>query len=286
MKRKRTVVVIPADTHSGSLGGLMLPVPWNVEGGGTYHPNEMQKTIAAQWAEGWEQVRDLRKGARLVVIHNGDAIEGNHHTTTEIISKRTDEHEGLHIAAMDWALKTAKFGKGDLLYYTRGTDSHVGKSEDRIASDLGAVPFIAGTPDQQYKDAKHAWPHLTIRIDDCLFDIGHKGWNPGNRIWTQGNGLNYTARDVYFRCLEYSQPMPRFVIGAQYHQYGRGRFDGEHGTIEVISLPCFQAKSEWAHQAARNKLTHIGLWWVILEEGQEPEPGMARIMVGNKVVEV
>ena len=126
---RRTIVAVPSDTQCGSVYGLMPAGEWSLAEGGSYIPNELQDLIWKQWVECWGVVRALRDevpNTRLIVAHNGDAVEGFHHGTTEIVSLSVGEHERIHLAVMDSALEIAGYdGEAvDLLYYVAGWEPY------------------------------------------------------------------------------------------------------------------------------------------------------------------
>lgn len=267
--RRRTVLPIPADTHGGGTTALMMPGGWNLPDGGTHYPSKAQRIVSRQWEQGWGRVRELRKRSRLVVAHAGDAVEGDHHNTHQIIHKSVDIHEEIHTDCMDWGLQTAKFNskRGDLLYYVHGTLAHNGTgSENNIAKDLDAVPYIEGTPERKFRDASYVFPHLKLNVNGVLFDIAHHGPTAGTRIWTQGNSLRATIKDIYYRCLDKKMPIPRYWIRAHYHEFAHEIYSGSQGTIEGFILPAFQLKTHYGHRVANHKLADIGMLIVVVEE--------------------
>ena len=109
---KPTVVIVPADGHSGSPFGLMKLEPWQLADGGTYHPRQSKshQVIWEQFAEVAELIRNKFRKYRKIVVFDGDAVEGNHHHTVQMITPRVEEQEGMHIAAMEWFLNRIRFG--------------------------------------------------------------------------------------------------------------------------------------------------------------------------------
>ena len=80
-KLNRTVLVVVADTHSGSSTGLLPKGNWTGLDGQTVQRSTGQRVLGQQWDECWERVAQLRKGARLVVVSS--ATSG----TTDLLVK-------------------------------------------------------------------------------------------------------------------------------------------------------------------------------------------------------
>lgn len=265
-KPQKTVLVVVADTHSGSSTGLLPPENWVGLDGQTVRLSTGQKVLWQQWEECWERVRQLRKGARLVVIHNGDAIDGKHHDTTQLVTSDIEEQKRMHLAAMDHALKVAQHNpKKDKLFYVFGTETHVGGAEDAIARDLGAEPLIMPTPANEWRDGCFIHYHLKLNINGVRFDIAHHGLPSGTRAWTKNNGLFYVAKSHYFDCIERDVQPFDYIIGSHLHEYITAMYEGIKGSTRAIMTPAFQLKTHFGHKVARNKLSSIGLVIIVIE---------------------
>jgi hypothetical protein len=125
--------------HSGSSNALFVNRLWQDENQ-NHTPNERQKDIYKVFEQCADYARDARKGKRLIVIHNGDAIEGVHHNSLQICVHNKASQAEIHTELMDTFLRRAKFEKkqGDRLFYVRGTETHVEDIEAEIAKDLDA----------------------------------------------------------------------------------------------------------------------------------------------------
>ena len=268
---KKTVIALPADEHCGSTTGLIKPGQWQKAEGGYHNPSENQILIWRQWDKAADLVLKLRHRARLIVANVGDAIDNHHHDTTQIITPRIDEQERIHTDVMDYFLGKVKFNqkKGDLLYYVEGTPAHVLKgaqAEERIARDLDAVPKSKGTPAHEYKDGRYTWDRLKLDINGVRLDIAHHpATGAGTRAWTKGNTLRSLLRSIYFDCLEYRQPIPRYWIRAHKHKYVPEIHRGAKGTIEGFILPSFQLRTEFVNRIASHELATIGMLIIVIE---------------------
>lgn len=278
-------MAIPSDTHCGSVVGLMPGAgSWVMANGGSYTRNKIQDIIYEQWLECWQMVADMRKRSRLVIIHAGDATEGIHHETTQIVSNRIDEQERIHVAAMLEAMKISKFNekRGDRMYYIGGTPTHVlpgQQSEERIARVLATVPKLPGN--NAGNDGRYLWDRWRMWINGVLFDVAHEGPHPGSRAWLRGNTLRWVLRSMYFDCLEHKLEMPRYWIRAHRHRWvPPERHRGEAGTIEGFLTPCFQGPTEYVFQRfSMEFLSHIGMLVFIVEPDGRTEWECNRVQV-------
>lgn len=257
------IIALCADTHCGSSLGLMQPGGFNLHDGGTYQASYLQRKIWDVWDESWQKIAKARKGRKLIVVHDGDATEGLHHGTTQLVSSRVDEHEQIHIDAMDHALKTAKFdaNKGDKLYYVAGTEEHAGKGseyEETIANDMDAIG-----PSKN----RHTWDVIKKSVNGVTVDISHHGGKVGRNVLTRENGLFQTIKNIYFECIDQKLPVPRYWIRAHYHQFVHAIYYGREATIEGIMLPSLQYKTGFVYKTKGDTylLPDVGMIWLFID---------------------
>jgi hypothetical protein len=265
----------------------MTPKPLIVGDEVTVSPSPAQKIIWKQWAHNWDLVAKERKNSRLIMVQNGDPVEGMHHQSPQVMTMREDEHVTIAIHAYDWAMKKAKYNpkKGDKYYQIAGTEAHGGtggRAEEALARDFrdrsdgqnGVVPqwekqiFIDGEPTLQ---AKYTWGRLLRKVNGVLFDIAHHGASVGKRAWTTSNSLMNTIKSIYFECLEKNQPIPRYWVRAHYHQYVHAYYEGKQGIIEGFVLPSYQLPgSAYVRKFNGGSLlmADIGMvYWVVEDNG-------------------
>lgn len=273
-KTYRTVVAVPADQQNGSSVGLPpSDKPWELEEGSDYAPSDEQKIIFQQWKECWHRVHQLRqqvRGTRLIIVNNGDAIDGNHHRTTQISSAKASEQIRMHIAAMDWALDHVKFGGRDRIYYIEGTEAHAGpghEHEETIARHFESVPYRKAKKFSRGKalDGRCLWPFLDLEVNGIPFRIQHHGGSIGRRTWTRPNGMNLLAADTYWKCLDLDLTIPRYVVYSHLHRYVSGRYVGNRRTVENFITPGFQGHTHHTKKLS-NDYPDIGMLIFVVEE--------------------
>lgn len=274
---RNTIIAIPSDLHCGSPVGLFPPIVWALSSGGQYAPNKLNDLSWQAWKESWLEIKEIREkiNARLIVVHNGDGVEGVHHRTTEVITYRIDEHERIHKACMTSALEIAGFNpeNGDSLFYVFGTPAHVGEggaSEENIAREMGAIPMIPPSPTSYYQDGVYLWDNLRLVVNNRLFDIRHQGPHPGGRPWLKGNNFLYMLRSVYLESLRVRGVLPDYVIRSHRHTWippvTYRDEDAVNGNVEITGFltPCFQAKTSYGHRVTWEHFTNIGMLYFIV----------------------
>lgn len=197
-----------------------------------------------------------------MVVHNGDAIENNHHMTTQIITPEVEEQKRIHLAAMDHALQKVNLRKDDKLFYVYGTTTHVHGSEDAIARDLDAEPLIKPTAANNWRDGRFVHHHLKLNINGVRFDIAHHGLNAGGRAWTKENGVAYAIKSMYFNALLGGYKPPDYVVRSHMHEFVTAEYNGE---IRGFITPAFQLKTHYGHRVANMKLSSIGMLIFVIE---------------------
>lgn len=262
--RQRTILAIPSDEHSGSSVGLMPGDGWLNSEGQMVYPNDIQKVIWNQWRECWEFVAELRgnNDTRVIVVNAGDAIDGVHHSTTQLVTFKVDEMARIHTTCMIDGLRTIDWDrdKGDDLFYVMGTESHNGHIEDQIARMMDATPAIPSS-DPEVDDGEYIWRKIKRRINGRYFNIAHEGPGAGSRAWLKGNIMRWVLDSMYWECLEYGLELPDYWVRAHRHQWIPPQyFSGEHGAVWGFLTPAFQAKTDYVYQKfSASEYSNIGM---------------------------
>lgn len=196
-----------------------------------------------------EYARDRRKGNRLIVVHDGDAIDGNHHGSLQAVTFDPAEQAEVHIELMDTFLRTANFtSKTDRLFYVSGTETHVGDGENGIAADLEA-------------EGGKVFDHLELEINGRLIWFVHHGPKRGKGA-LEGNALRNYLRDTYWDAKKINvQPPDMIVTGhvhtATYNNYVIREKDS-YRIIHGVICPSFQAKTRFTYKVAPIERNEIG----------------------------
>ena len=236
-----TLIVSLSDMHSGSTKALFLPRMVQFEHT-NYTPTPNQKQIYKHWMKCAEWVREHRQNKKLIIVNNGDAIEGIHHNTQEIVSYKWDDHVRVHCDLMDDFLQAVEFGSGDELHYVSGTESHVMDKEMEIAEDLGAT--------YQHE--------LKLIVNGKCIWYTHRGANPG---YSYGEGDSYRnwLKKIYWDLTQRRMPIPDMIVGSHYHHPIYNTYVHDYHTIHGIVLPSWQMKTRYAYGVSPFQVNQIGM---------------------------
>lgn len=259
------IIAAPSDTHTGATMGLN-PQDWLSFDGRIITHNALQEIIYAQWLEDWQRVAELRLQSttwpRLIVIHVGDAVDGDHHETTELVTARVDEQERMHVKVMGDALELAGFDttKGDELNYIAGSEAHTGEgasSEERIVRMLLGDNATGGTRVHRV---------LRRKINNVLIRATHHGPAVGGKIYNRSNPLRSHLTSEYYNWLECGEIIPRFYLCGHRHQFAHAAIENQLGQVvtDGFILPSFCFKGDYAQVVAPDSRPNIGMWLGII----------------------
>lgn len=260
----RKVIAIVSDDHSGH--PFALPPSedgWESADGQWIETNDWQKIIWNHWCESWDRVADYRRGGQLIVVHAGDAVEGVHHGSVQLVTQRIDEQERMHIAAMREGLRRSKWrSKRDRLIYIAGTRTHVGEgnsSTERIVRDLLGVDELDGTEVRQ---------RLLASANGQLFDIAHKGYALGGRSWTRTNSMRAWLESYWEDSLKHKVTMPRYVVRGHRHTYGYSELCDDAGVTvsEAFLMPSWKLVDDYVRSFAAEAVASIGMLVFVVED--------------------
>lgn len=192
----------------------------------------------------------------------GDPCDGDHHDTSELITRDTGQHVGIHTDAMNWALERLSPQK---LFYINPTETHNKPSlADDCAKDLGAVPFHAPTREDK-KDGKWTWPEMKFKVNGKSFYVVHQGATVSKAVWLEETGLYNELKRQYWRAAADKKCPPDYYICAHLHKY----ITVNYKKITGIILPALQAKTEYGHKVSSFQKSDIGMVIVVVRgDGQ------------------
>lgn len=148
------LLVVLSDLHCGSDVGL-LPAKVQLDDGQElgHGSNPWQKWLWAQWLAMQDWIKKVTADNVFAIIINGDAIEGIHHKSDEMVAAKILEH--CTIARM--ALAPIVDASAEV-YCTRGTECHTRDLETYLMRSLGrgkAHDFIQLNFNGVLVDARH-----------------------------------------------------------------------------------------------------------------------------------
>jgi len=229
------IAVGVSDMHTGSTVGL-CPPGVELDDGGTYKPSPPQRWLWRNWVSMWRDYGEMKRhtGLPLVVFINGDAGDGDHHDTPQIITRNPATQLRIAARVLEPVLDVA-----DVHFIIRGTEAHVGKSawiEELIAEDTGAVPCT---------DTMHSWWHLLAEIGGVTFDIKHHPESGSMRPWTKGAEANRMAAILLYQYAASGDRPPDIALRAHKHSFNDSGYN--HRT-RVFTTPAWQFDTAFVHR--------------------------------------
>ena len=257
---KPIVLAVVSDVHAGSTVAVAPPVV-RLDDGGEYRASKAQLWLWQCWQDYWKRVAEVRKEAKasLYTIFNGDLLDGDHHNTSQILSRNPEAQSAVLRACMEAPLSL----KPDKIFVVRGTEAHNGKSnagEEGVARrwrDDG-LPVVG---DDDTGTASH-W-HLRRIIGGVRLDVAHHG-RTGQRAHTEGNAANLYAHDILLHHAKDGDPHPDLVFRGHYH-----RFNDSYDMcpVRVVTTGAFQLATGYVHKVAPDSLATIGGAIVVIRDG-------------------
>ena len=237
------IVAVFGDTHIGGTTALCLP-EWQYDSGSfdengpiqaSYKASKEQLWILDCWYDYWNHVKKLAgKKYRIISIHLGDVVDGDHHQTVQAIPNVEDQES----LAVEILKPIANLGP---MYFIRGTGAHSGelsRSEVRISKELGAKTC--------------AW-ELLLKVNGIVLDLSHHG-RAGRRDWTSAGAASAAETVIDSAIAGYERP--RYVIRGHNHIIDDS---GEklEGT-RYIATPSWQLRTEYGYRVSPGKRSDIG----------------------------
>lgn len=251
MNSKDVIHVVVSDFHSGSNYALFLDRHWKGTKDANHHPSSKQIQIRKQFKNFCEEVKGIRKGKAVRLVHNGDAIDGDHHHSGDVCTLNVLDQADIHVELMEEMKKRIDWQRGDELYYTRGTQSHVNEMENYIGRETNAV----SDGDFFVHDI------LKLKTNGVESWFVHHGKGRGEGA-NEGNSVRNWLRGIFFDALRDKSPIPDIIYTGHVHDptYStyiwreKMKFKAMHGII----LPSWQMKTVYAHMVAPVSKNRIG----------------------------
>lgn len=253
----RDVWAIVSDLHCNSTLGLCPASGIQLDEGGWYQPSYAQKELWGCWEEYWKAVHGaLKAGDRLFVEINGDWVDGDHHNTSQIISRNMTSQARIAMATMQPALDLdpKKF------VVIRGTEAHVGSSacnEEALAEKLPAIG----------NDKTGTWSHWHWQCisEGVMMDFAHHG-SVGRLPHTRSNPAKLLACKIMAAAAKHGTRRPDVVYRSHMHQ--EADTWAEFPT-RVIQTRGWQLSTAFVERVAAGSLPEIGGIIQINEDGNK-----------------
>ena len=200
-------VIVLSDLHCGSSYGL-LPPGIKLQEGNIVEQNALQQYLWNCWEDWQRDFFDKHIGDEpFALVVNGDATEGVHHGTKEIVSPDPSDHRLIALHALAPLAE-----KAEHVFMVEGTDCHVGNSEHKLGYDLGAV-----------RPSRHsflgAWRTLRLKVHGCPCMFYHH-ISTTKRVYLEASQLSIELRNGQLEAVRAGFE-PHKVLGAAHrHRYG------------------------------------------------------------------
>lgn len=241
-----TIIAVVSDTQAGSYTAV-APLEYEVHTSGkaeekqTKQANKLQADLFEKWREWWGYVYTLAgiKGKtrkhRLVVVHLGDVIEGNHHGSTQLETEIPDQ------LIMAERLMDEPHNKSDIRVGIIGTEAHAGPN---------------GASEWEFYRAnnyQYIGEQLSIEVDGKLFDLAHHG-RASARPW--GSMAAGVATETALSYAQAGLRPPDYVLRGHVHRI-------DDSGVRVIGTrafmcPSWQFRTMFGYRVSTAKMTDIG----------------------------
>jgi hypothetical protein len=246
-------VICISDTHIGCRLGLLQPENVTTDEGLEIKPTPLQRVVWSWWEEFWnEWVPLVTRGEPFDLVHNGDAIDGVHHSSTTQITHSTQDQIKLAVNILKPAVEKC-WKSGGKYYHIRGTEAHVGKSaqdEEALAQQLGAVPNEIG---------QHARYELWKRVGYGLVHFLHHIGTTSSSAH-ESSAVNAELAAEFTEAARWGEEPPSVVVRSHRHRNIEVRIPTKKGFATATVTPAWQLKTPftWKIPGARLAPPQIG----------------------------
>lgn len=245
---KPIVLAVVSDVHCGSTVAAVPPEGVLLDDGGKYLPSKASLWLWENWCAYWDVVKAhvTEVGGELWNVFNGDLVEGDHHGTTQIVSKNPEPQNYLthRVFGVAQALQPKH------TFIVRGTEAHVGPAgatEEAFARSLKAE----ANPETR----KWSWWHLRLTPHGCLMDFQHHPTARGSLPWTGPQMAQRMAFRIWTEHKLRDLPAPKLAIRSHLHVT---RDSGDAYPTRAIITPAWQLKTAHAHKVASDSIADVG----------------------------
>lgn len=250
MDRIKLAVVV-SDLHCGSDVGL-LPLGAVTEKGNAIGQNLCQQWLWSKWEEMLESVGSIVGDDPFALLINGDATEGIHHHSTEIVSAKISEH--LQFAEQALAPLAQRAAH---VFVSKGTECHTLNMESQLAARLCAEGLAA----------RDKWQ---ISINSCLIDMAHH-MPATSRRYLEAGALSITLGNARLNYADAGHRLPKVFLRG--HRHCGGYYSNGHAAIGVTGG--WQFLTRHGHKVVTDAIPHpssLILDWRTVPEGGLPIP--------------
>ncbi len=254
-------LIVVSDLHIGCRLGLCPPEGVALDDGGQYRASRLQLIVHKWWLEFWnEWVPRVCHNEPFDLVINGDALDGVHHKATTQISHNLGDQAKLAKIILEPIVEKAAH-----YYHIRGTEAHVGPSgveEERLASDLGAIPN---------EDGQHARYELWKRVGGPRGPLCHIL----HHIGTTGRAAYESSAPQAELIAEFteagmtSESPPDFVIRSHRHRFIKVQDPSDRSEASAIVTPGWQLKTPFVFKIPGGRVSQPQFGGILIRQGDE-----------------
>lgn len=250
-QNKDTLHVVMSDMHSGSNYALFVKGTWEGTKGNNHTATSKQMKIRNHFEKFAEELKQARQGKQIKLVHNGDAIDGDHHQSADVCTINVLEQAKIHVDLMEEFKKRIDWQQGDELYYTRGTQTHVNELENWIGEQVNAVP------DGDF----FVYDLLNLETNGTLSTFAHHGPSRGEGD-NEGNSMRNWLRSIKQERTKDQKRIADVIWTSHVHYPTYSSYiwreKMEFRTMHGIITPAWQRKTSFGWQVASLKEEKIG----------------------------
>ena len=253
---KINLIAVVADLHCGSVYGL-VPPDFQLGDGGIYQQNEIQRWAWECWNDAEKFVWEVAGKTPYALVVNGDAIEGNHHRTTEIISPGIDDHFNCaDVVLGPLAKRAAK------RFVVRGTECHVQNTESGLGNKMGAE-CMPGSK-------RAAFDRLPLTVNGCRVVFRHHVATTA-RPYLESGAFSIALACEREEAVRNGEPAPQVVCCAHRHKFGLWE---DESSLMIVSPPWQAGLTRHGNKVVPHARCRIGLFlldWRGKPQGSLPD---------------
>lgn len=255
-------LALVSDVHCGSTVAV-CPPEVSLDDGGHYGASRAQLWLWQEWQGFWAWIAEQRRRerARLMLGFVGDLVDGDHHDTTQILSR----HPGAQMAVADAVFRVPLALRPERIFVVRGTEAHVGRSgatEEALAHGWHEAGHpVAPVPDLDDVWSAYTWP---LELNGVRIELAHHG-RGGVLPWTGAAAAARYAVQVLAEYAESGDAPPHIAVRGHRH---RKLDTGDLSRVRLLQLPAWQLKTSYVHRIAPSSISDVGGACIIIRNGE------------------
>jgi len=258
-------IVVISDTHCGCRLGL-CPPKVTLDENGVYEHSPLQEKVWGMWKYFHDEwIPEVTQDEDYILVHNGDAIDGEHHKSVTQISHNIDDQINIARECLEPVIAKPHC-KG--YYHVRGTEAHVGQSaqnEESLARQLGAIPAIVN--DRKTYARWDMWMDFGQNNRSLIHFTHHVGTS--NSAAYESTAVYKELVEAYNEAGRFGDEPPDAVIRSHRHRQFEIKIATTKGHAYSIVTPGWQLKTPFVYRLGLGRSSTPQIGGYLLRVGQE-----------------